>query len=121
VQIRGRSAVVALAVVVILSAPAGQAVASADDSGFNTVTDGGARSVFDFRDIIALSDRRVRERLRELRDPNGPIDVADMFEMQMRINHLSQLNEVPRVSPTQPGGSDRPGEPTPTQTSGVAR
>jgi hypothetical protein len=44
--------------------------------------------------IIGDATRSAKAKLLEIKDRNSAISIGDMFEMQMLMNHLSQLSEM---------------------------
>jgi len=44
--------------------------------------------------IINESTKNVTEKLRSMKNNSDEISIGEMFEMQMLMNHLSQLSEM---------------------------
>ena len=45
-------------------------------------------------DIVTAQQDKVREKLSAIKDAASSISIADMFDMQMRMNKLSQFSEM---------------------------
>lgn len=56
-----------------------------------------SHSGFDVGDLFKLindSTISAKTKLQDIKDNKSAISIADMFEMQMLMNHLSQLSEM---------------------------
>jgi Family of unknown function (DUF5407) len=51
-------------------------------------------SVEDLFDVINDATASAKEKLMEIKNNKSAISIGDMFEMQMLMNHLSQLSEM---------------------------
>ena len=45
-------------------------------------------------DLVATEQKNVRDKLSAIRNAQSSISIADMFDMQMRMNKLSQFSEM---------------------------
>ena len=45
-------------------------------------------------ELVAKEQTNVREKLSAIRNAQSSISIADMFDMQMRMNKLSQFSEM---------------------------
>lgn len=56
-----------------------------------------AREQFSFETLVAIvadSTVSARTKLEAIRDTNSSVSIADMFDMQMLMNQLSQFSEM---------------------------
>jgi len=60
--------------------------------GDGTVRDG--FNVDDLFNIVTDATKQVKEKMTKLKGAGSNISIAEMFEMQMLMNHLSQLSEM---------------------------
>lgn len=51
-------------------------------------------SVSDLFQVVGDATRSAKAKLLEIKNRNSAISIGDMFEMQMLMNHLSQLSEM---------------------------
>jgi hypothetical protein len=59
--------------------------------------DGSVREGFAVDDLFGLvtdATKQVKDKMQVLKGKGENISIADMFEMQMLMNHLSQLSEM---------------------------
>jgi hypothetical protein len=67
------------------------------DKIVNDVDKGVSPNPADVESLAALVESHSKDAadaLRRLKESDQPVSVADMFEMQMLMNHLSQLSEM---------------------------
>lgn len=60
---------------------------------YHTSTSTGFAASFLFR-IVDQAVASARQKLQDINNNASTISIADMFEMQMLMNHLSQLSEM---------------------------
>jgi Family of unknown function (DUF5407) len=65
-----------------------------DTSQTVRVTDRGALAIADVFDVVDAATKDVKAKMELLKGNGDNISIADMFEMQMLMNHLSQLSET---------------------------
>lgn len=66
----------------------------APEDGAQWLTDNGDVLMDELRRITGDATERVKAQLEKLRTDRDSISIADMFEMQMLMNKLSQLSEM---------------------------
>lgn len=66
------------------------------DTNFTAISTGN-KEAFDLSDLISMiadATNRAKSRLQAIKNQGSAISIADMFDMQMLMNNLSQLSEM---------------------------